>query len=164
MKENEAVKSVANELSNSHALYGFKPDDVKEEFFIGETALVTAATVFIAAFLKGVNSALETKGKELGEKITKWLIDRLGNLFRKPGLSKGDEATVKKDMHDLSKSAAKLPKEQVDSRLDTIEKLITDILEKRGTLPSNAKEITAKVREVTVNLILQETGRGAKRR
>src|SRR5947209_14297505 len=93
---------------STQALLGFRPMGSEEGYFIGEAILIVAASTFVAAFLKGVNSALETRGKELGMKTTNWLADRLEGLFRKRKVTEADEEELKKQIHDLSESAATL--------------------------------------------------------
>ena len=164
MEEHEAIESVAKEPDFSKALLGFKPDDVEEKFFIGEAIIVAGAGIFLAAFLKGVNSALEERGEKLGKTITNWFVDKLAGLFRKPEARKTDEAELKKDMHELSKSASRLDKKILDLRLDAVEELINKMLKERGVLPSKASRIAKKTREAAEALISKEASLGTKRR
>lgn len=167
MVEYEAIESIAKEPDFSRALYGFKPGDVQQKFFIGEAILIAGVNIFLIAFFKGVNSALEKRGEELGEKITNWFVDKLEGLFRKPEARQADEAELKKELHELARSASKLDKNTVDSRLDAVEGLIKKTLIERGSTPGMAGKIAKKTREASEALILEKRegdSHGTKRR
>lgn len=157
MERIQSIEPVVQELSSGNPLYAFKPDDVQANFFIGETIIIAAATAFVTAFFKGVNSALEKRGEELGKKVTNWLADKIQGLFQKPEEAKAKEEELKKELAELSKSASKADKKTKNDSLDFIEKAIVEELEGRGVLPKKAKEIAKKSRE-SAETILSKKG------
>lgn len=162
MAENEAIDIVAKELSIGNPLYAFKPEDVEEKFFIGEAIITAAATIFIAAFAKGINTALEKKGQELGETVGNWFVGKLEGLFRKPKDAKSEEDKLKKDIKELSQFGSKLDKKTRDARLDATEEVVTQKLKERGVSSKKAEEIAKKGRIGAETLISQEVKHGSK--
>lgn len=160
--ENESIELVTKELSTGTPLYAFKPNDVEEKFFIGEAIIAAAAAVFVTAFLKGVNEALEKRGEELGKTITTWVVDKISGLFRKPKEAKSLEDEFKKELHALSKSASKIDNKTLNARLDIVEKQITAKLTEKGVLPKKAREIARKSRAAAELEISKASKLGAK--
>lgn len=155
MENNEAVKTVAAELSTVDApLYVFQPADVKEKFFLPEVVITAAAGIFVTAFLKGVNAELEKRGEELGKTITKWLIERIGGLFRRPGKRpQTEEDSLQKTKSAVKAASSKSTKEELDSALNKEEKRLSRILEDQGLLSKRAEKIARTVRREAEKLI-----------
>ncbi len=162
--EDEAIASVADELGSSQAVYGFIPADVEEKFFLGEAALALAAGTFIAAFLKGVNASLEKRGEAAGEKVTNWLIDKVGGLFRKTKVSEADVAQVKEKIRTEGESVTRLSAKTAKSRSDAAERRIAEVLVEQGVTPAEAERIAKKTREAATRCIPKRRAHGTKRR
>jgi hypothetical protein len=162
MSESDNITSLAKELSSGNSLMAFKPDDVEQKFFIGETIIIAAATVFGTAFLKGINSALEKRGEELGKVVTDWVVNKIEGLFRKPKDAKNVEDESKKESIELGKSASKLDEKTVTTRMDIIEKQIEAKLVEQGVSPKQAKNIAKKSRLVAESQLSKAIKNGTK--
>lgn len=157
MSEEEAIDSVSNELKKpDSALMVFKPVDVEASFFIGEALIVTAATLIINAFGKGVKAALEKRVEDLGKKITNWFMDKVDDLFRdevKDSKVEKEKNDLKQNIQELKKEVKKADKTQLATAIELSEKNIITILKHNGMTDARATEIAKIVRTEAENLI-----------
>jgi hypothetical protein len=154
VSENGPIDALADEFrSDDSPLMAFRPGDVDTKFFIGETIIVAAATIFVGAFYEGVKEALKEKGKSLGKTVTTWIVDKLEGLFKKPNDAKTEGEKVKKDLKDFSSTANKLGKKELKDTLDSTEKSVTETMKKRGVSPEKASEIAKIVRKSAEEII-----------
>lgn len=146
MAENEAINVVAKSLASGTDLSAFKPEDVKEDFFVGGAFIAAAAAIFLAAFAKGINTALEKKGQEIGESVGNWFISKLENLFRKPETAKKEEEQATEYIKEVTRSRSKLDAKTRNTILDATEDILVQKMEERGIPRKKAVSIAKSTR------------------
>jgi hypothetical protein len=155
-----AVSKIAAELTPSgDVLYVFRPDDVQDDFFIGEEILVAASGALLAGFLKGLYESLNKGAEGWGKKVGSWLTDKMEGLFRKKDtVSNGeDPGGVGEDPGEVldavrEKVAASSPTELSEALVQTHLALV-DALVARGALQTEVAPIVDLIQREALTLI-----------
>ncbi|MFX0152646.1 MAG: hypothetical protein ACFFAJ_17820 [Candidatus Hodarchaeota archaeon] len=149
----DEIIGVVEELEKADApLTLFIPDDVEKGYFLGEAAIIAAATIFLTAFMKGVKSSLEKKAESLGKTVTDWVIGKIEGLFRDSGKKpEADNKSLENEAKNINKLGAE--KQELDKALASSQEMIADLLKEKGVLANRADQISEAIRKAAELLI-----------